>query len=57
LAARKLEVIVPARLWDKMDVLERETGIRKQDMLMKAIVNIIEGVRCPKCGTVFKEFG
>jgi len=51
-----LEVILPARLWDKIEQFEQKTGIRKQDMLMKAVVNIIEGVRCPKCGNIIKEF-
>jgi len=57
LGAMKLEIVIPARLWEKMNILERETGIRKEDILMRAVVNIIEGVRCPKCGNIIKEFG
>ena len=53
----KLEIVIPARLWEKMNILEREIGIRKEDILMRAVVNIIEGVRCPKCGNIIKEFG
>jgi hypothetical protein len=53
----KLEIIIPTRLWEKMDTLEKETGIRKEDILMRAVINIIEGIRCPKCGSIIKEFG
>jgi len=57
LGAMKLEIVIPARLWEKMNILEKETGVRKEDILMRAVVNIIEGVRCPKCGNMIKEFG
>jgi hypothetical protein len=54
---RKLEIVIPARLWERLEQTEQRTGVRKEDILMRAVVNIIEGVRCPACGNVFKEFG
>jgi len=56
MGARKLEIVIPERLWGKLDLVEQKTGIRKEDILMRAIINIIEGIRCPNCGKVFKEF-
>jgi len=56
LGARELRVVIPARLWEKLEEEERRAGIRKEDILMRAVVNIIEGVRCPRCGHEFKEF-
>ena|GEM_PF-1934714 len=56
MGARKLEIVVPARLWEKLSDFEAKTGVRKEDILMRAVINIIEGVRCPKCGSVFREF-
>ena len=47
---------MPARLWEKLSDFEAKTGVRKEDILMRAVINIIEGVRCPKCGSVFREF-
>ncbi|MCL7388573.1 MAG: hypothetical protein LZ173_01350 [Thaumarchaeota archaeon] len=56
MAVRKLEIIVPGRLWEKLEELEAKTNIRKEDIFLRVAVDIIEGVRCPKCGTVIKEF-
>ena len=56
MGARELRVVIPARLWEKLEEEERRAGIRKEDILMRAVVNIIEGVRCPRCGHEFKEF-
>jgi hypothetical protein len=50
-------VVIPARLCEKLEQVEQEIGIRKEDILMRAVVNIVEGVRCPACGKVFREFG
>jgi len=55
--ARRLEIIIPARLWDRLSEFEVKTGIRKEDLFMRAVINIIEGVRCPRCGEVIREFG
>jgi hypothetical protein len=57
LGARELRLIIPSRLWEKLDELEKRTGVRKEDILARAIVVIVEGVRCPKCGEVVYEFG
>jgi hypothetical protein len=56
MAVRKLEIIIPGRLWDKLEELEAKTNIRKEDIFLRAVVDIIEGIRCPKCGTVIKQF-
>jgi hypothetical protein len=55
-AVRKLEVMVPGRLWDRLEELERRTNIRKEDIFLRAVINLLDGVRCPKCGTVIREF-
>jgi hypothetical protein len=56
MAARRLELIIPERLWEQLEVLERKSGIRKEDIFLRAVVNLIDGVRCNKCGTIIKEF-
>jgi len=56
LGAMKLEIVVPVRVWEKLSELEAKTGVRKEDIFMRAVINIIEGVRCPKCGSVIREF-
>jgi len=56
LAVRKLEILVPGRLWDKLEDLERKTNIRKEDLFLRAVINLLDGVRCPGCGKVIKEF-
>jgi uncharacterized OB-fold protein len=53
---RKLEIIIPGRLWEKLEELERRANVRKEDIFLRVAVDIIEGVRCPKCGTVIREF-
>jgi len=56
LAVRKLEILVPGRLWDKLDDLERKANIRKEDIFLRAVINLLDGVRCPSCGKIIKEF-
>jgi hypothetical protein len=51
-----LRLIIPSRLWEKLDELEKRTGVRKEDILARALIVIVEGVRCPKCGEVVYEF-
>jgi hypothetical protein len=55
-AARKLEIVIPERLWEKLSEIEAKAGIRKEDIFMRAVVNIVEGFRCPRCGIVVREF-
>jgi len=40
--ARKLEIVVPARIWDRLVKVEEKTGISKEDLLMRALVKVIE---------------
>lgn len=42
MAARKLEVIIPSKIWEKMDKIEKKQGIRKEDLLMRALIKVIE---------------
>jgi len=53
---RKLEIIVPSRIWEKLEELERRTNIRKEDIFMRVVINLLDGVRCPRCGNIIKEF-
>jgi uncharacterized OB-fold protein len=55
-AVRRVELLIPGRLWEKLEELERVTGIRKEDIFLRVAVDILEGARCPKCGTVIKPF-
>jgi len=56
MAARRLELIIPERLWEQLEALERKSGIRKEDVFLRAVVNLLDGVVCDKCGNVIKEF-
>jgi len=42
MAARKLEIVVPSRIWERLQRIEDKTGIRKEDILMRAVVRVIE---------------
>jgi len=42
MAVRKLEIVVPSRVWDRLVKVEEETGISKEDLLMRALVKVIE---------------
>jgi len=41
-APRKLEIVVPARIWERLERVEAKTGIKKEDILMRALVKVIE---------------
>jgi len=56
LAARKLELVIPVRLWEKLDEFESRTGIKKEDLFARALVKLVEGWSCPNCGSVVREF-
>jgi len=47
---------VPARLWERVEEEAARAGVRPEDLFMRAVVNVIEGTRCPRCGARFKEF-
>jgi hypothetical protein len=55
-AVRKLEIVIPGRLWEKLEELERKANVRKEDIFLRAAIVILEGTRCPKCGTIIREF-
>lgn len=41
-AVRKLEIVVPSRLWDMLEKCEQKSGVRKEDLLMRALIKVIE---------------
>lgn len=45
MAVRRLEVVVPGRIWEMLEEIERAQGIRKEDILMRALVKVIEEFR------------
>jgi hypothetical protein len=55
-AARSLNLVIPSKLWEKLDELEAKTGVKKEDLFARALITLVEGWRCPKCGAVVKEF-
>ena len=56
MAVRKLEIMIPGRLWEKLEDLERKTNIRKEDIFLRAVISLLDGVRCPSCGKIIREF-
>ena len=42
MAVRRLEIVIPSQIWDKLEKVERKTGITKEDLLMRALVKVIE---------------
>lgn len=56
MGVRGVDLLVPAKLWEKLNEFEGKTGVKKEDIIMKAIVDIIEGVKCPHCGNTIKVF-
>jgi len=40
--ARKLEIVVPSRIWERLERVEAKTGIKKEDVLMRAVIKVIE---------------
>jgi len=42
LAAYHLEIVVPARVWELLQKCEEKTGIKKEDLVMRAVVKVIE---------------
>jgi len=37
-----LEIVVPARIWERLIRVEEKTGISKEDIIMRSIVRVIE---------------
>jgi len=42
MAARKLEIVVPGRIWELLEKCEQKAGLRKEDLVMRAIVKVLE---------------
>jgi len=42
MAVRKIEIIVPSRLFELLEQCERKSGVRKEDLLMRALIKVIE---------------
>ena len=34
--------MVPSKLWEKLEVIEQKQGIKKEDILMRALVKVLE---------------
>ena len=56
MAARNLNLVIPSKLWEKLDELEAKTGVKKEDLFARALVKLVEGWMCPNCKTIVKEF-
>jgi hypothetical protein len=41
-SARKLEIVVPSRLWERLERCEQRAGVRKEDLLMRALIKVLE---------------
>jgi len=41
-AARKIEIIVPVTLWEKLKDCEAKKGVKMGDLIARAIVKVIE---------------
>jgi len=44
LAVREIRILIPATVWDKLEMIERKIGMTKEDLIMRAIVKIIEEI-------------
>lgn len=42
MALRKLEIIVPESVWERLCRVEAKTGVRKEDLLMRSLVRVLE---------------
>lgn len=42
MAVRKLEIIVPARIVELLEKAEQKSGVRKEDLVMRALLKVIE---------------
>jgi hypothetical protein len=40
--ARKLEIVVPSRIWELLEKCEQKSGIKKEDLLMRSLIKVIE---------------
>ena len=42
MSARELRIVVPQRIWVMLEKVEQKKGVRKEDILMRALVKVIE---------------
>lgn len=42
MATRKIEIVLPVTFLQKLEEIERKTGVTKEDLLMRAAVKVIE---------------
>lgn len=42
MSARKLEIVVPDKVWKLLEKCEQKSGIRKEDLLMRSLVKVLE---------------
>jgi len=43
--SQRLELVIPARLYRMLEDCERKSGIKKEDLLMRALVKVVEEFR------------
>ncbi|MEM2612288.1 MAG: hypothetical protein QW332_06100 [Thermoproteota archaeon] len=42
MSVKSLTVTIPSTIWERLDKIEKEQGIKKEDILMRAVVKVIE---------------
>lgn len=42
MATKVIRIIIPVTIWEKLSKIERKAGLTKEDLIMRAIVKIIE---------------
>lgn len=42
MSARRMEIVIPGRIWEILETIERMKGIKKEDLLMRALIKVIE---------------
>ncbi|MGB9693793.1 MAG: hypothetical protein ACPLYF_03020 [Fervidobacterium sp.] len=42
MSAKRLEIIIPVTIWDRLEKIEQKEGIRKEDIIMRTLVKVIE---------------
>ena len=42
MGAQHLEIVIPNRIWELLQKCEEITGIKKEDLVMRAVVKVIE---------------
>lgn len=38
----RVELVVPAKIWERLRKIENKTGIKKEDLIMRALIRVIE---------------